>query len=81
MPPLFVSINPFLRLCHLILLGLFLGACNPGADTLQTAQQAEGSGDLIKAVDLYTAVLDEHPFSDSAQQADLAPFKEYTALR
>ena len=78
MPPLFVSINPFLRLCHLVLFGLILGACNPGSDTLQSAQEAEASGKLIEAVDLYTAVLDEHPLSDSAQQADLALQRIYS---
>lgn len=78
MSSLFVSTKPFFLLCALILLSLTLEACNPGSDTLQAAQKAEGEGRLIEAVDLYTAVLDEYPLSDSAQQADLALQRIYS---
>ena len=78
MPPLFMSTSSLLKWCLLVPIVLLLSACNPGSDILKSAQDAEASGDLLQAVDLYTAVLDDHPISDSAEQANMALQRIYS---
>ena len=61
-----------------LILFTILCACGPGSKELEAAQTAEAEGDLIAAVDLYTAVIDTYPTSNNAQQADQALLRIYS---
>jgi hypothetical protein len=75
---LFMSITTTQRYFLLSLIIIFISACSPGSEELEAAQAAEATGDLIKAVDLYTTVVDTYPESQNAQQADQALQRIYT---
>ena len=60
------------------LLFLLLTSCSPGSETLAQAQQSEQDGDLVRAFELYTEVINTFPASESAETSDQALQRIYS---